>query len=552
VSATAEPWYERDPARREWELEEFERQSLPAEVSVDGQGRLVVKTELPFRDEPAAITVVYPHGYPFFPPEVTGAARLLDRHQDPVSLNYCLLESPSRDWNPSRSAGRLVGKNLRSLLKDTEKGPAAIRAGEARMAEPESAYFPKSDKVVLVGEPFLTNAIYAASGAMTIRRCAGHMYVLVEAARHGRIDDATLARFPAAGTDVHGRWVDLWGRPTAEDFPQRVLEAIAAADERIFTQLEAQLKRAAKGLPEVSRVVGLTFLEEGPTRDMERRNWRFIEVVQKRGYKPTVRGWPAQTQALSRAERGRRLPELGGLAEARVIVVGAGSLGAPVAVELAKSGVARLDILDCDTYDINNTVRHVLPGELAGEAKATGVADYCASLNPFLETRGYEVCLGDSIDAQEILDELLASASVVVDTTGGVTVSRYLAAQTRSAGVPLVVAGLTAGAHGGDLLLIEDDGPCLECFLDAQEEGRVPRPPRGEPGEETPIGCRDAAFTGAGFEATELAAIATRAAVRAIGLTQYPDTSSNWIVLNYRGEPHYQEGRLNLDADCEH
>ena len=143
----------------------FERQSLPSDASTDDEGRLVIETEVHFRGTPAAITVTYPHSYPFFAPNVSGPALLLDRHQDPVSLNYCLLEDPQRDWHSGRSAGRLVGKNLRNLLKDSAKGQEAIRAGEARMAEPESAFFGHHPKaVVFVAEPFLTNELYAASG----------------------------------------------------------------------------------------------------------------------------------------------------------------------------------------------------------------------------------------------------------------------------------------------------------------------------------------------------------------------------------------------------
>jgi molybdopterin/thiamine biosynthesis adenylyltransferase len=551
VSATAERWYERDPARLEWELDEFKRHSLPAAVAVDKNGRLVIETEVRFRGEPAAVSVTYPHGYPFFPPTVVGAALLLDRHQSPVGLNYCLLENPARDWNSGRSAGRLIGKNLRNLLKDAEKGQEKIRAGEARMAEPESAFFGKSDKVVFVGDTCLANELHAAGGLMTIRRCAGRVHVLVEAGGHARVDEALLERFPSAGPDISGRWISIWGRPTSEDYPQKVLEAINEADPRIFNYLDRRLQKA-KGLPVASQVVGLTFLEEGPTVGAQRRTWLFVEVVKRRGYQPTLQRWPAATQALSRIERGRRLPELQRLAEARAIVIGAGSLGAPVAAELAKAGVGRLDIFDCDDYDLNNAVRHILGVELAGEPKAEAVAAYCTSLNPFAEVHGHDLCLGDSDEAHALFDELLTRAALVIDTTGATTVARFVAERARERKVPLIVSGLAAAAHGADLFAVTPEGPCFDCFIEAQGDERIPRPPAGEPSEVTPIGCRDPAFTGAGFEATELAAITARAAVRTTGLTDYPVMTSNWVVLDFRGDPHYREGRLEQDADCGH
>jgi molybdopterin/thiamine biosynthesis adenylyltransferase len=552
VSATANHWYERDPKRLEWELDEFARHSLPAAVSYDKQKRLVIETEVRFRDAPVAIKVVYPHGYPDFAPTVSGAALILDRHQDPVGLTYCLLEDPSRDWHPGRSAGQLIGKNLRHLLKDTAAGQEAIRAGEAVMPEPESAFFLHDERaVVFVGARFLTNELAAASGTMTIRPSARKVRVLVEAGGLGRLDDELLARYPPTGGDRIGRWVSLWARPEAEDFPKKLLAAIAVAEPRIFDRLQRRLKRA-KGLPEAGELVGLTFLEQGPTRDEQRRNWMFVEVVQKRGYQPNLRRAPYQAQALAPAERQRRLPELAGLADALAVVIGAGSLGAPVAVELAKAGVARIDILDCDDYDLNNTVRHVLPDDRAGEPKAEAVADYCRSLNPFIEVAGHDLCLGDSEEAAALLDELFTAASVVVDTTGAATVARYVARVARAAGVPFVVAGLTAASYGGDIFLLEPAGACLDCFLLAQGDGRLPQPPAGERSVETPIGCRHPAFAGAGFEATELAAITARMAIRASGRTNYAPSDSNWVVIDFRGQPHYQEGRLEPDADCSH
>jgi len=549
VSATAERWFERDQERLVWELEEFERHSLPVDLSVNDKGRLVIRTEVRFRDQPAEVVVTYPHSYPFFPPEVTGAALLLDRHQHPVSLNYCLLEDPDRDWDDGRSAGALVGKNLRNLLKDSAKGQERIRAGEARMAEPESAYFATTpDKVVLVAEPFLTSELYAAGGAMTIRRSAGAIRVLVEAAGHAEIDRELLARYPKVEGDLNGRWVSIWGRPTAEDYPTRVLDALREAEPTIFDKLDRQLRRA-KGLPEAGLVVGLTFMEQGPTRSEQRRNWLFLEVVQKRGYEPTLRRWPAEAQALSREERARRVPEMTGLEAARIIVVGAGSVGAPVALELAKAGGGRIDIFDCDRYDVNNAVRHVLGDEHAGEKKAEAVADYCRRLNPFSDAHGHVVCLGDSDEAENLLDDLLPDANVVVDTTGALTVSRYLAARVKAHGVPLLVAGLTAGSHGADLFVVQSEGPGLEQFLRAQADSRIPPPAAGEISEETPIGCRHPAFTGPGFEATELAAITTRLAILASGVTKYPANASNWVVLNFREPEHYQEGRLEPEAD---
>ena len=369
-----EHWYEREPERLAWELDEFERHGLTAATSYDDEGRLVVKTQLRFRSAPAEIEARYPHGYPHFPPTVVGEARLLDRHQDPVGLNYCLLEDHENDWHPARSAGQLIGKNLRALLKDTEAGKAAIREGEADMAEPVGAQFLYDDQVViLVAEPFLVDDLGATRGAMALRRGPGHVRILADAEGIGTDEPELVEQYAPGGTEVAGRWVALDAPPRPEDFPQSVLQAINGRDPSILARLDRQLRRK-KSLPFARALVGLTFIEQGPTRDEERRNWMFAEIEQKRGYEPGLRRLLLPAQALSQAERQRRIPELSGLDRAHVVVIGAGSLGAPVMLELAKAGFGRLDVIDPDRYDVNNAVRHPLATQRAGEVKAEATA----------------------------------------------------------------------------------------------------------------------------------------------------------------------------------
>ena len=102
----------------------------------------------------------------------------------------------------------------------------------------------------------------------------------------------------------------------------------------------------------------------------------------------------------------------------------------------------------------------------------------------------------------------------------------------------------------GEILVVVSGGPCFDCFLGAQERGELPTPPAGERSSVTPIGCRHPAFAGAGFEATELAAIAARTAVRASAATEYPPLAGNWIVLDFRGGDHYREGAIGVQPDC--
>jgi len=149
------------------------------------------------------------------------------------------------------------------------------------------------------------------------------------------------------------------------------------------------------------------------------------------------------------------------------------------------------------------------------------------------------------------LPRLLADHDVVIDTTGSAGVARILNRYCRAAGRTLVVAGLTTGAYGADLVVLRADGPCWECFDDRRHDGSIPLAEAGPVSPLTPVGCATPTFSGAGFEATELAANIARTAVGATSLTHYPPLEYDWAVLNFRREPRWTQGRLARTQNCQ-
>jgi molybdopterin/thiamine biosynthesis adenylyltransferase len=544
-------WYEANPARLQWELDEFARHGLEAEIVTRADGRLVVATELTFRGEKVPLRVVYSYEHPDMPPTLYGLRLLLDRHQDPVGLNYCLLEDPERDWNPWDSAARLVGKDLRRLFRDTELGAEAVRAGEADMPEPVSSQFSYDDELtVLVPDPFLAQILPVSTGAMMLVPCAGdRLWILARAEGIGEADLTVVSRF-AGDTRADGRagWVALDRPPVPTKSGGELVTAAAGAGAELFRRFDRRL-REKKRLPHVEGWLGLTFLEEGPTRGSTRRTWVFAQVRQPATGSPQVVRL-ARAQALTKEERDRRIPELIGLANARLLLIGAGSLGAPVALELAKAGAGRLDVVDNDFYDVNNAVRHVLEARVAGARKAVALAVRCQSLNPFVVVEPHVFQVGGGREEAEQLLSLVEQADGVIDTTGSLAVARVLARNCAEARRPLLVAGLTSSSYGAEVLVVGPDGPCLDCFVMAQAEGAIPEPPAGPGSVVTPVGCRHPAFAGAGFEATEVAAVVARTAVRLSVKTVYPELDFNWVVMSFRADLHYRQGTAASHPRC--
>lgn len=170
------------------------------------------------------------------------------------------------------------------------------------------------------------------------------------------------------------------------------------------------------------------------------------------------------------------LPEVGGegqrrLLDAKVLVVGAGGLGSPVAMYLAAAGVGTLGIVDHDRVDASNLQRQILHGTPdVGRPKVASAIDRLRALNPDLGYVGHDVLL-TSDNALEILRPW----DVVVDGTDTFP-SRYLvndAAQLL--GRPLVHGSISRFDGQATVFLPGDAGPCYRClFPEPPAPGVVP------------------------------------------------------------------------------
>src|SRR5512135_3487475 len=91
---------------------------------------------------------------------------------------------------------------------------------------------------------------------------------------------------------------------------------------------------------------------------------------------------------IRRYSRHLLLPEVGvdgqrKLKAARVLVVGAGGLGSPVAMYLAAAGVGTIGLVDFDTVDFSNLQRQILHTTRdVGRSKLESAIDRLAALNP--------------------------------------------------------------------------------------------------------------------------------------------------------------------------
>ncbi|GGA89251.1 thiamine biosynthesis protein ThiF [Brucella endophytica] len=185
---------------------------------------------------------------------------------------------------------------------------------------------------------------------------------------------------------------------------------------------------------------------------------------------------------LERYARHIVLREIGGpgqhkLKRARVLVVGAGGLGAPVLQYLAAAGVGTLGIVDDDRVSLSNLQRQVVHDTgSVGELKTTSAAQNIARINPHVKVETHTLRL-DADNAEA----LIANYDVIADGSDNFT-TRYIVADAAAAvKKPLVTAAI--GRFDGSLTVLkpyETDGEgrpnpsYRDLFPEVPPPGQVP------------------------------------------------------------------------------
>jgi len=158
------------------------------------------------------------------------------------------------------------------------------------------------------------------------------------------------------------------------------------------------------------------------------------------------------------------------LKESRVLVVGAGGLGSPVAYYLAAAGIGTLGIVDSDAVELSNLQRQILHStERLGKSKAESARQTLLALNPHITVNTYPVRL-----TKDNILSIIEDYHVVV---GGVDnfPTRYLLNDACiMASKPLVEGGVLQW-DGLVMTIKPGEGPCYRCiFPDPPPLGAVP------------------------------------------------------------------------------
>ena len=169
------------------------------------------------------------------------------------------------------------------------------------------------------------------------------------------------------------------------------------------------------------------------------------------------------------------MPEVGmegqqKLKAARVLCIGAGGLGSPLALYLAAAGVGTLGIVDFDVVDYTNLQRQIIHSTAdVGRKKLDSAAEKLKAINPFVNVRKFETRLS----SENALD-LFREFDIVADGTDNFP-TRYLVNDACVLTGKPNVYGSIFRFEGQASVFATEQGPCYRClYPEPPPPGLVP------------------------------------------------------------------------------
>ena len=171
------------------------------------------------------------------------------------------------------------------------------------------------------------------------------------------------------------------------------------------------------------------------------------------------------SEEISRYTRHLTLPEVGmegqkNFKGGKVLLIGAGGLGSPMALYLAAAGVGVLGIVDDDEVDRSNLQRQIAHAESdVGKPKVDSAREAIRGINPHVEVEAHPVRL-----TQENASALFAQYDIIADGSDNFQTRYLINDAAYLAGKPLVSASIFR--FQGQLTVFDphNGGPCYRCL----------------------------------------------------------------------------------------
>lgn len=160
--------------------------------------------------------------------------------------------------------------------------------------------------------------------------------------------------------------------------------------------------------------------------------------------------------------RSKGLIEVDILAHKHVVIVGLGSFGSQIAIELSKAGVGTFSLFDFDRVELHNLGRHTCTIKDLGRLKIDAIEEAILGKNPIAIINKYPFNI---LEERQTFLTVLATADIVICATDN-NDSRYLVSKGLNDYKKVGIFGRAiTRAAGGDVFRYIPGGPCYCCLL---------------------------------------------------------------------------------------
>lgn len=168
---------------------------------------------------------------------------------------------------------------------------------------------------------------------------------------------------------------------------------------------------------------------------------------------------PSRFEIFSRA---KGILEVDILTDKRVMIIGLGSFGSQIAIELAKAGVGNFALFDFDRVELHNLARHTCSMKDLGRLKTDVIKEAILGKNKIAEIELFPLDINQSKD---IMDDQVAKADLIICATDN-NPSRFSLTQSLLKHNKVALFGrAVTRAEGGDVFRHRPNGPCYNCLV---------------------------------------------------------------------------------------
>lgn len=524
-------WFEDDPGRLTKELCALEAAGLSfvlSDAARQQRGVIEIEVTLDLEGAPQRMVATYPDEFPYFKPFVQGPDVGYTHHFNPATGEYCLLEAGRGVWVPSDTLAWLLTEQLRHVaaVNAPTVAQAAVTGLEVVQAEPFSCYLSPGDPAehVIVDGALERHGVTSGWARLlytSSEPLRGHVIELLAD------DKSTLSgpvRAPASVEQGLGAvcipWVQLSEPPRGTD-AEVWWAAAAEVDPTLNRVCQGVPGRAALTVAKAFQFVLIGFPEETAHRQLG-QGWVVLVRSREKRNKPWRRSRVIRVERAGHLDLFMREPGLRKVADAKILLVGLGGLGGPLANLLACMAPDRLLMVDGDIASPATAVRNPGAFGASGYPKVQVALNAAHATQPYTELRGVGHLFGRPRLAAKLppvighpaqgtdVAALVAEVDLVVDATADLSVQHYLSDVARRHRVAYLRTEALPGVWSGFIALQRPNADvCWMCWQHHLAT-TIPPLPAGPGDGVQPPGCGDPTYTGAGFDLAAMAAQTAR------------------------------------------